>query len=238
VSAEDCRQSGSAPLRLVLGLLIIVLGGIFLADNLGYVDGQQVMHLFWPAALVLIGLVLLVQPRGREGRLWGLVWLIAGVWIYGHQQGWIEIDFWRVFFPGILILLGASLVLRSLRGPRLSRADAVGDHDAYPRAAAVMSGNVRRSVSSGFRGAELTAVMGGVEMDLSGARLEGEQAVVDVFAFWGGIEIRVPTDWAVVSRVMPLMAGYEDKTRPSATPPAKRLVVRGLVIMGGIEVKN
>ena len=34
-----------------------------------------------------------------------------------------------------------------------------------------------------------------------------------MFAFWGGIEIKVPEDWTVVTRVMPLMGGVEDKTR-------------------------
>jgi predicted membrane protein len=239
MASDGRRESGSVTLRPVLGLLIVALGGIFLADNLGFVDAHEVMRLFWPGALVLIGLVVLLQPPGRSHRYWGLVWVVAGVWVYGHQQGWIEVDFWQIFFPGVLILFGASLVLRSIHGARPRRADGAEDRDAYTRAFAVMAGNVRRSVSSAFRGAELTAVMGGVHLDLTGARLEGEEALVDVFAFWGGIEIRVPPDWAVVSRVTPLMAGYEDKTRPAAaTAPARRLVVRGLVVMGGVEVKN
>ncbi len=236
--SDECRESGSVTLRPVLGLLIVALGGIFLADNLGLVDAQEIMRLFWPGALVLIGLVVLVQPRGRGNRFWGLVWVVAGIWVYGHQQGWIAVDFWQVFFPGVLILFGASLILRSIHGPRPRRAGGGEDRDAYTRAFAVMAGNVRRSVSSAFRGAELTAVMGGVHLDLTGARLEGDEALVDVFAFWGGIEIRVPPDWAVISRVTPLMAGYEDKTRPAATTSAKHLVVRGLAIMGGVEVKN
>ena len=113
------------------------------------------------------------------------------------------------------------------------------------RAFAVMAGNERRSVSSALRGADLTAFMGGVTLDLTQARLEGDEAVVDAIAFWGGIEIRVPQDWIVVSRVIPLMGGFEDKTRPPApagerTVPAvaPRLIVRGVATMGGIEVKN
>ena len=54
---------------------------------------------------------------------------------------------------------------------------------------------------------------------------------------WGGIEIRVPPDWTVISRVDPILGGYEDKTTPPKDD-SKRFVVRGSVVMGGIEVKN
>jgi hypothetical protein len=55
---------------------------------------------------------------------------------------------------------------------------------------------------------------------------------------WGGIEIRVPEDWTVVSKVVPVMAGVEDKTRPPQGATAHRLVLRGLALMGGVEIKN
>ena len=79
--------------------------------------------------------------------------------------------------------------------------------------------------------------MGGCEIDLRQASIDGE-AVIDVFALWGGIEIRVPEDWTVVSRVMPILGGVEDKTRPPQTAAGKRLVVRGFVVMAGVEMKN
>jgi len=58
-----------------------------------------------------------------------------------------------------------------------------------------------------------------------------------VFSMWGGIEIRVPPDWTVVSHVDPIMGGYDDSTQPPKEE-AKRFVIRGAVVMGGIEVTN
>jgi hypothetical protein len=54
----------------------------------------------------------------------------------------------------------------------------------------------------------------------------------------GGFEIVTPETWHVVVDVVPLMGGYEDKTRHPADPSAPRLRLRGFVMMGGLEVRN
>jgi hypothetical protein len=232
-------ESGSIPVRLVLGLLVIALGAIVLAGNLGWIESRDLLSWFWPAALAAVGLTILLQPGPCPGRWWGAVWLAGAAWILADHRGWIAVDFWEVFFPALLILFGARLLLRTFRIPRAARrGGAIEDSDAFVRAFAVMAGNERRSSSGAFRGAELTAVRGGVALDLPGARLEGPEATIDVFAFWGGIDIRVPPDWAVVGKVVPLMGGFEDKSRPSVATPERRLVVRGFAVMGGVEVKN
>ena len=82
------------------------------------------------------------------------------------------------------------------------------------------------------------AVIGGCEIDLRHASIaEGREAVIDAFALWGGIEIKVPEDWEVVNRGSAFLGGFENKTRP-LPGAAKRLVVTGTAIMGGVEVKN
>ena len=53
----------------------------------------------------------------------------------------------------------------------------------------------------------------------------------------GGIEIKVPEDWTVVCKGFPVMGGFEDTTKPRGDT-GKRLVVRGLALMGGVEVHN
>jgi hypothetical protein len=52
------------------------------------------------------------------------------------------------------------------------------------------------------------------------------------------VELQVPENWSVDLRITPLLGGVEDKTRPVTDPAAPRLVLRGTVMMGGVEVKN
>jgi hypothetical protein len=103
---------------------------------------------------------------------------------------------------------------------------------------AILGGVERRIRSEIFRGADLTAIMGGCELDLREAQMGGDEAQVSAFALWGGIEIRVPKDWTVVNESTALMGGVEDATRPPRGSGRPRVVVRGFALMGGIEIKN
>jgi hypothetical protein len=55
---------------------------------------------------------------------------------------------------------------------------------------------------------------------------------------WGGIEIYVPRDWHVTVSGFPLLGGFEDKTYQQPGEASGHLVVKGMAVMGGVEVKN
>ena len=237
MSFDRERQAGFVSMKLVFGALIVVLGAIFLAQNLGLIESRYLLQRFWPAAFVAIGTALVLQPGRGRARWFGGIWIAAGLWIWADQQDWVDVNFFQVFFPVALLLVGGSLVWRALHpaGERPEKGEEAGEH---PHLFALMAGNEVRSITRGFRGADLGAVMGGVTLDLTRAQMEGESATIDVVAFWAGIEIRVPQDWVVTSQVFPLMGGYEDNTKPAAEGPSKRLLLRGVAVMGGVEVKN
>jgi hypothetical protein len=103
----------------------------------------------------------------------------------------------------------------------------------------VMWSGIERKVSTqDFRGGDATAIMGGAEIDLRQAKMPGGRAVVDVTVMWGGVELFVPGDWTVTVEALPLMAGIEDATRAPAGEVRGNLVVKGVVLMGGVEIKN
>ena len=220
--------------QALFGLMVIVVGVLFTLDNLEIIDARDYLR-YWPAGLVAIGLLKLYHAaRGGQGWLGGLFFLSIGVWWLIEGIVYIRIDA-RQIMPLFLVFLGGYMVWRGFGGQRTARPS---DGHSNFSALAIMGGVVRRSNSPTFRGADLTAVMGGCEIDLRKASIEpGVEAVIDVFAFWGGIDIKVPEDWTVVTRVVPIMGGIEDKTHAPQTAD-KRLVVRGLLVMGGAAVKN
>jgi predicted membrane protein len=259
-----------ASTRLLIGLWIVILGGILLLNNLGVIDAGQFWRYFWPLILVFIGTTMLInQTRTRRQRL-GWVFVIVGGWIFINRLGWIDISIFKLLLPALLLFVGGTLVWRAFDAPRphgpkpdakpqlpeglkrqVFRPDGSTTGEPAPvalqpeepqaefmRSFAVMSSNELRPVSRPFRGADLSAVMAGVKLNLLDARMESDSAEIEVFAFWGGMEIFVPPDWTVISRVTTLMGGFIDKRRPTTAVPTKTLIISGLVLMSGIEIKN
>jgi predicted membrane protein len=100
-------------------------------------------------------------------------------------------------------------------------------------------GAVKRGCDSqDFRGGSLTAVMGGCELDLRHASISSGHAVIDTFALWGGIEVKVPQDWSVEVRGTPILGAFDDKTVRVGGDGSKVLVIKGVALMGGVEIKN
>ncbi len=228
--------------QVVIGLLIVALGVIFTLDNLGLIYAEDYLR-YWPLALVLIGGTKVWQAR-RDGQGWfsGLLFLGVGSYMLIYRIAYIRLDVSQLF-PLFLLFIGGYMVWRGFfGGPR--GGGTASDGLSRFSALAVMGGCVRRSSSQAFEGADLTALMGGCDIDLREASIApNTEAVIDVFAFWGGIDLKVPDDWAVINRVVPLMGGVDDKTRTpiagaSQSAAAKRLVVRGIVIMGGVNIRN
>jgi len=218
--------------RLLFGLLVTGAGLLLTLDNLDVLEAEPLLR-WLPVLVIAAGVVKLVGlgPFGRNVGF-GLLLLVVGTWLTVNTFELVEnpVDLW----PLLLIVGGGYLAYTAFRSPRPLPTDV----DSEISALAVLSGVERKNSSQHFSGGQATAFMGGVEIDLASARTDAGPAVIEVFAMWGGIEVKVPTDWRVTSEVLALMGSFEDKTTPPAGEAGGHLVVRGLAIMGGVEVKN
>lgn len=230
-------RSGIAIPKLIFGVSLIVIGVAYTLDRLGYVDASQLVR-FWPALLIFAGIGKLVDPGSSSSRFSGALLTGVGALFLADNLDLLRVDF-DDLFPLALVAIGLRLVWLGL-WPRRSPAtetESVSTIDGM----VVLGGDKRNSNSADFRGGDLVAVMGGIDVDLTRARIANGPAVIDVFAFWGGIDIRVPEDWSVTVRGIPLLGGFDDKTNRgplAGAAPRQELIVKGLAIMGGIDVKN
>jgi LiaF transmembrane domain len=221
--------------RLVVGLGVAMIGLIELLENLDLLDGHDVYPIFWPVALGALAFAFLVGRAGHPSQNWG--WLFAVLAVLAALRGFdvaIPLDPFQLFWPVMLVVIGYALVRRALGGPRQRARDDGSSVSSF----AMMAGLERTNRSQSFQGGDLTAVMGGVGLDLRGAKLAADGAVIDVFAMWGGIELTVPEGWRIELKVVPLLGGFEDRTRAVEAPQAPVLTVRGFVIMAGGEVHH
>jgi predicted membrane protein len=220
--------------QLFVGVIVVLVGVLMTLDNLGVLEAERYFR-FWPAGLIALGLVKVWNSRdGMGGSVGGFMFVVIGTWLLLEQTALVRVSFWDMW-PALLVFFGLFLVWQGLSGPR--RRPATADSNALISATAILGGVARGNNSTAFRGGELTAMLGGCEIDLRHASIDGE-AVIDVFALWGGIEMRVPEDWTVVSKITPILGGVDDKTRPPQSASRHCLVLRGFVVMAGVEIKN
>ncbi len=225
------RRSIFGP-RLILGLGVILVGLILSLDKFDMLEADDLL-IYWPVILIAIGVTRIF--RGDATSLVFAVTTIGiGAWILMFNVGITDLEPWGFFWPIVLIVVGGSLAFGSMR----PAAPPGADPSSTLNGLAILGGVERRSNTSNFQGGELTAFMGGCVADLTRATITEGRPVLRVFALWGGIEIRVPRDWSVDSRVLALLGAYEDQTDPPSAGDGPRLMIRGVAIMGGVEVKN
>ncbi|GAA3044056.1 LiaF transmembrane domain-containing protein [Actinokineospora globicatena] len=212
--------------RLWIGLVLLVVGVLGLADAFAWFDAGGVVDHWWPVAVIgLGGVVVLVQRRVSVGPV---VVVVLGFVLLADQAGWAH---GGVLWPAVFVVLGASVLAR-LSTHR------VATHDRFATPVAVFGGSRAVDRSAHLTHAEVSAVFGGATLDLRGAHVDRE-ATVDALALFGGVDILVPHGWRVRITGIPVMGGCEDKTTDSALPPdAPVLVVRATAAFGGIRVGN
>ncbi len=230
------RRNRSLSSDLVIGIIAIGMGLLFLLDNLDIFDFHQVVF-FWPIAFVVFGALRISQSQKPSGMVVGGVLILVGLSMTAKRLGWLDLT-WHKMWPLVLIMVGMSVIFKAVdrNKEKVGAAVPAGSDDNVIDVNAILGGFQRRINSTDFKGGEITAIMGGCELDLREAKLNGE-AMIEVFALCGGITIKVPADWTVVLQGTPILGGFEEKT---VNPPdgSKRLVVRGYAIMGGMEVRN
>lgn len=219
--------------RMILGVGITLLGIALLLDRMDLFAAERLTR-FWPIILIAIGLKVLYEAA-RTGRwLGGAIITLLGLIFLGRELDLIGFGIGELW-PLFIILAGLGILSRGFRARGGEAGTSKDDHVSQ---FGVLCGLNPKVTSQAFKGGELNAFMGGVELDLTEADIAEGDAVIVVFAMMGGIEIVAPRDWTVISQVTPFMGAMEDKTDGSESDPTKRLTVKGFVMMGGIEVRN
>ncbi len=103
---------------------------------------------------------------------------------------------------------------------------------------AVFAGRDIRVDNSYFNGADLSALFGGIDLNLKNALIR-KNVTIEVKAMFGGIDIIMPSDVRVVVDVTPILGGVENGTRTplGADENTPTVFIKGTCLFGGVEVK-
>ncbi|MGH3630060.1 MAG: DUF1707 SHOCT-like domain-containing protein [Sciscionella sp.] len=84
----------------------------------------------------------------------------------------------------------------------------------------------------------VVCIFGGGTIDMSEAHFAQQESVLNVFAWMGGAEIKVPSDVTVHVEGVGILGGFSHDSSTQPQPGAPVVRVRGLAIFGGISVER
>ena len=211
--------------RVFFGGVVLSVGIILLLGNAGMIDTGYVFSIWWTFVIMFAGVLsFLANPRH-----WVVAAILVLVGILLLLQRLGAVDAAELILPGILIVVGVFVLMGRGFGGKDVADDEVNSFNVF-------SGSDLVTRSQQFKGGSITAVFGGAELDLREAQL-APGARLDVFAAFGGVELKVPPDWNVVVRGLPIFGGVDNKAG-AAAENAPRLELNATVIFGGVDIKR
>jgi hypothetical protein len=241
--------------NVITGVFLVLIGGGILLNKMypGFPD----WIISWKTLLIIIGLYVGFKHNFRGGG-WAIPIIIGSVFLV--MENFPEIPLKRYIWPIVIMVVGLCIILK----PRFCRTKWGGDNSdpgntgrvdadnntSFDKSASfsnediiestnIFSGSKKINLSKNFRGGEITNVFGGSELNLSQADIKG-RVELEVTCIFGGTKLIVPADWNIQQEAVAIFGGIDDK-RPFNNiqqSPDKILVIKGTVLMGGIDIRS
>lgn len=230
------KEKNTSDKRLWLGILLVIVGGLWLLDNLNIIPDIPDFLISWRSFLILLG-IFLILGRGKLEP--GIILIaIGGIFMLEDLNILDWRNIWQLLWPAVIIIIGISLILRRNyhRGNVAEQKNDINYIDEY----SIFGGREVIVSAQEFKGGKITAMFGGSTIDLRNADLAIGTHKLDVFAMFGGSTLLVPPDWTIKVEVFSLLGGFSDHRSSSlkvVPNPDKILIVTGFVMFGGGDLK-
>ncbi|OYU94475.1 MAG: hypothetical protein CFE21_15825 [Bacteroidetes bacterium B1(2017)] len=247
---NEFKESDFKKGRIISGIILILVGALFFAKKLGVLFPDWLFS--WPMFLVALGFYVGGKHNFRTP---GWIIIVGIGFLFLLERFYPGMNLTEYFWPILLIGAGAFIIVKPHRRKRNWEKDfgKFGYNPNDPKCmtvsetnenqieiTAVMGGVKKIVLSKDFKGGEINCVMGGAEINLTQADIQG-RVKLEVNNILGGTKLLVPANWEVISEVTVVLGGVEDK-RPlmheSQRTSEKTLFIEGSCIMGGIEIKS
>jgi predicted membrane protein len=224
--------------RVMLGSILIGLGGLFFLNSLDIFNFNFGRVIFsWQFFFIVIGVYLTLNTSRKM--LGGIIAGLGFIFILPRIFPSIDYD-GSIVIAIFMIAIGSYIILNQKK--KEEDTDALGQiNKDIIDDVAIFGGGTKIVNSDNFRGGNVTAVFGGSEIILKGCKLAEGTNSIDILAVFGGTTIVVPNDWNVVMNVTSIFGGFSNKSVKDPNnfiDQSKTLILKGLVVFGGGELKT
>lgn len=248
--------------KIMGGLLIVAIGSLFLARELGMDIPFWIYS--WKMLLIGLGIVIAIKHKFLHPG-WIILVGIGGAFLVTDLYP--EMNIKPILWPVLIILLGLFIIFKPRRkkdwyqhkhwqkkwhhkqhmeqmkeyGNYFEKyAERENNKEDYIDSTVIMAGVKRNVTSKKFKGGDIVNIFGGTEVNLMQADFE-DRINLEVTQVFGGTKLIIPANWEIRSELVTMFGSVEDKRgfQPNlGTEPAKLIVLTGTTIFGGIEIRN
>ena len=107
--------------RYVAGIILIILGVLFLLDEFDIFYFGDILRTYWPLLIVLYGLGSLFDKT--KSKLFSAIVLVFGVIIQLNKLNYLNKGIMSYFLPSVLIIVGLNMIFESEKNKKKIKVD-------------------------------------------------------------------------------------------------------------------
>ena len=221
--------------NILWGIAFIVVGLILAGNAIGITNIDIFFDGWWTLFIIVPCFIGLFNDSDKTGNVIGLV--IGGALLLACQ-GLLNFEMvWKLVVPVALVIIGVSIIFKdSIHGKINSEISKINKSQKdIPSYCATFSEQNANFENEEFKGADLTAVLGGVKCDLRQAIINSD-TVIKAESIFGGVEIYVPSNVKVKIKSTPIFGGVTDKSVHNQESE-HTIYINSTCIFGGVDIK-
>lgn len=220
--------------NIFLGLSLIVLGIIMLGNYIGIFSVDIFFDGWWTVFIIVPSILGIFDRRGRTA---SLIFLLIGILLLLNQQNILPRDLsWKILFASIIIIVGVRIVISGFYKNKVNIdfnfQGSEADDQTYT---AIFSGYKRKYSNEEFKGANLTAIFGGIDLDIRDAVIKHD-VVINSVSIFGGCNIIVPNNVNIKTAGTNIFGGVDNKIK-NHTSGFYTIYLNTTSIFGGVDIK-
>lgn len=239
MQTHHCNSKADKKIKkVVFGLLVISAGAILLGFNLGYLhDSWRPVVFSWQMLLIAIGLI---NIFGKDSWLTGFLLVTVGSFFLLPEIYEFNFNFTALLWPLLLIVAGLLILFKFGRKNWFHHGSIISKVESgVLEEVNIFGGSKQIITSEDFKGGKMVNIFGGAEIDLTKTKMQSNVCELEMVCIFGGVSLIIPPDWNVKMNIASVMGGFADKRYShNITNADKTLIIKGVAILGGGEIKN
>lgn len=207
--------------KIFLGLLIILIGIMFLGNNLEIWNIDIFFKGWWTLFIIIPS----IKGLFKREYISSLLGLSIGILLLLSSNDIIEWDMvGKIFIPVVIMMVGLSFILKTK--------PVINDKgkDIY---FGIFSGT-EEQITKLNKNLTCISIFGGVDLDMKNVKIE-KDVTIECISIFGGIDLKLPDNVDIKSSGVPIFGGFENK-RHTEKNTKNTVNIDYVCIFGGVDV--